>query len=432
MKTRLRLLSGMAVMGMLAIACSNSTQAAPARGADILVGAPVSLSGQTSAEGGLAKQGYDLWAKWVNDGGGIRVGNVAHRVQVKYLDDQSRPAAAAEAAQRLIDEYHVQFLLGPYGSSNSAAVAPVAERNRVLLLDSNGAATDIFSHGYRYVFGVLSPADRYLQVVLDMAATWNRPKLVTIALLSADDNFSLDVANSVMSYAPLKGMQVVFSERYPSGSTNLYPALEKVRALNPDIVLNSGHLVEAEALNNAARDLRLGAKMYAYSVGPATPEFVQKLGPEADYVFTGAQWTPDAKYEVTWRLSVAQFVDAYKSMFPSSGAPAYQVAESTAAGLALQKAIESAGTTAGDRVRDALAGLDMFSFYGRIKFDERGANTFKPMLVQQIQSGEQRTVWPPEMASTRAQYPAPTWTERLGPVAAVIPPQMPSTGHPAD
>jgi branched-chain amino acid transport system substrate-binding protein len=118
------------------------------------------------------------------------------------------------------------------------------------------------------------------------------------------------------------------------------------------------------------------------------------------------------KYEPAFFLSVSDYVAKYKKMFATTDDPAYQVAESTAACLALQRAIETAGTTDPAKVRDALAGLDVTTFFGRLKFDSRGANVYKPMVVEQIQNGQHHTVFPPEVADVKAQYPTPTWDQR--------------------
>jgi branched-chain amino acid transport system substrate-binding protein len=428
-----RILSRALVPLLLLAACDlpAATQGTSAvrTGSEIRIGAPLSLTGSLAVEGALARQGYDFWQEWVNAGGGIEVAHVRHPVRIEYVDDQSKAEGATQAAERLIGEWHAQFLLGPYGSTATSAVAAVAERHEIPMIDTNGAAAEIFSHGYRYVFGVLSPAEEYLKGVLEMAALL-RPKPQTIAVLSSRDSFSMEVAAGVVEYAPTKGMTVVFNEVYPSGSTDLYAPLERAGAAQPEIVLNSGHLVEAVALNKAAKDLRLGAKVYAYSVGPATPDFVRQLGQDADYVLTGSQWTPQARYQQAWRLSVDQFVSGYKKKFGSGDDPDYHVAESTAGGLTLQRALETAGSLDPQAVRERLASLDMNTFFGRVKFDSRGANTYKPMVVEQIQQGKHLAVWPPELASTTPLYPAPSWTERAGPLAAVLPAALPNTGHP--
>jgi branched-chain amino acid transport system substrate-binding protein len=399
-------------LAVLLVACGSAGGGgATTAGEDIVIGVPMSITGTQSKEGALAKQGYDMWRQWVNGQGGIDVKGTKHRVQLTYEDDQSKADISAQLTQKLITEEKAQFLLGPYGSATTASDAVIAEKNGVPMVEGNGAAQAIFNQGYKFVFGVLSPANVYLQGVLDMAATLS-PRPMTVAMLSADDNFSLEVAKAVTDYAPSKGFQIVYSDRYPNGSTNLSGLVANARARNPEIVLNSGHLQEAIAINKAAKDLKLDAKLFAYSVGPSTPDFITALGKDADYVLDGSQWTPQVKYKPSLYLTVADYVTAYRKQFNTQDDPDYHVAESTAACLALQKAIENAGSLKPDKVRDALAALDVMTFFGRVRFDSRGINTYKPMVVEQIQNGKHHTVWPNDVADAKPQYPTSSWSAR--------------------
>ncbi len=400
-------------VAILAAACGGAGggEGATRTGEPIIIGTALGITGQNAQEAALAKQGYDLWFEWITQQGGITVSGVKHPVQLKYEDDQSRADQSAILVQKLITEGKAQFLLGPYGSPATATDAVVAERNGIPMVEGNGAAQAIFSRGYKYTFAVLSPANKYLQGVIDMAATLN-PKPVKVAMLSADDNFSLEVAKAVEEYAPQKGFTVVFSQKYPNGSTDLSGLLAQAKAKDPDIVLNSGHLAESIAINKAAKDLKMNAKLFAYSVGPSTPDFIKSLGKDADYVYGGSQWTPQVKYKPDFYLSVAEYVAAYKKKFNTSEDPDYHVAESTAACLALQRAIEKAGSLDPAKVRDALASLDVMTFFGQIKFDSRGLNIYKPMVVEQIQKGVHFTVYPPDVANGRPNYPTPPWDQR--------------------
>ena len=207
-------------------------------------------------------------------------------------------------------------------------------------------------------------------------------------------------------------MQVLVTKQYPAAALDVSSLVSQAKALNPDIVMNSGHLAEAININKAAKQLGLNAKIFAYSVGPSTPDFISALGPDANFVFDGSQWTPQVKYKPTFYLSVSDYVKAYEAKYNSSQPPDYHVAESTAACLAFQKAIENAGSLDPTKVRDALASLDVMTFFGQIKFDSRGINTFKPMVVEQIQSGTHYTVFPTDIANGRPQYPTPPWSSR--------------------
>jgi branched-chain amino acid transport system substrate-binding protein len=396
---------------VLAVACGGGTGAGEQTGSTIVLGAPLGLTGSLTKESTLTQQGYNLWLDWINQRGGIVVDGVKHKVTIKYYDDTSNANQSAVLMQKLITEDHANFLLGPYGSAATATDAAIAEQNQIPMVEANGAAQAIFNQGYKYTFGVLSPANKYLEGVIDMAATLN-PKPSTIAMLSADDNFSLEVANAISQYAPTKGMQVVLFKKYKNGATNLTAEVQAAKAVNPDILLNSGHLTEAIAINKAAKEQKVNAKIFAYSVGPSTPDFINALGKDANFVYDGSQWTPQVKYSPAFYLSVSDYVAAYKAKYPGAGDPDYHVAESTAACLALQRAIENANSLDPKKVRDALAKLDVTVFFGQIKFDSRGINIYKPMVVEQIQNGAHHTVFPADVADAQPMYPTPAWDQR--------------------
>jgi branched-chain amino acid transport system substrate-binding protein len=403
-----RKLALLAAAAVAAVACGGGTSTGQTT---ITLGAPLGLTGSLTKESTLTQQGYNLWLDWINARGGIVVNGVKHPVVIKYYDDTSNANQSAVLMQKLITEDKAQFLLGPYGSAATATDAAIAEQNQIPMVEANGAAQSIFNQGYKYTFGVLSPANKYLEGVIDMAATLS-PKPTTIAMLSADDNFSLEVADAINAYAPTKGMRVVLYKKYKNGATNLSAEVQAAKAVNADIVLNSGHLQEAIAINKAAKEQKLNAKIFAYSVGPSTPDFITALGNDANYVYDGSQWTPQVKYTPEFYLTVSDYVAAYKAKYPGLGDPDYHVAESTAACLALQRAIENAGSLDPQKVRDALAALDVTVFFGQIKFDSRGINIYKPMVVEQIQAGVHHTVFPADVADAQAKYPTPAWDQR--------------------
>jgi branched-chain amino acid transport system substrate-binding protein len=74
--------------------------------------------------------------------------------------------------------------------------------------------------------------------------------------------------------------------------------------------------------------------------------------------------------------------------------------------------MENAGSLDPHSVRDALANLNVMTFFGPIRFDSRGINTFKPMVVEQIQGGVHYTVFPLDVANGQPKYPTPAWSSR--------------------
>src|SRR5262249_17802733 len=159
-------------------------------------------------------------------------GGKRYKIETKYYDDESSAQKSATLAEKLIKEDKVNFLLGPYGTSSTLQVSTVAEKNKMPMVEGNGAAESIFSQGYQYTFGVLSPAQNYLRGVVDMAVA-QTPKPATVAILSADDAFSVEVADAAKAYAEKKGLTIVYFQKYPDKSTDLRAPVTEAKAKNP-------------------------------------------------------------------------------------------------------------------------------------------------------------------------------------------------------
>src|SRR5215472_7134100 len=89
----------MAIVAWSALACGGGATGGggtTSTGPDIIIGESLAASGQDVKEGGLTKEGVQIWLDWVNNKqGGITVGGVKHKVQVLFQDDSSKPDQAA-------------------------------------------------------------------------------------------------------------------------------------------------------------------------------------------------------------------------------------------------------------------------------------------------------------------------------------------------
>jgi branched-chain amino acid transport system substrate-binding protein len=381
----------------------------------LLFGAPISLTGNTSTEGRLALEGYQLWMKYVNSNGGIKVGNTSYQVALKYYDDESNAAKSAQLTQQLITTDKVKFLLGPYGTTATLQDEAIAEQHQIPMVEGNGAASSIFSRGFKYIFGVMSPAASYAQVMLQAALALSTPPK-NVAIVFANDAFSTEVAAAAKTYADSHNLPVVYYQQYPSGATDLTSVLTNLKSSGPDgtipdMILGSGHEAEAVTTMKECRQLNINSKLYAFTVGPGTADFRTSLGKDANYVISSSQWTAQEKYSgIDVFKTPANYEQLYQKEY--GHAPAYQSADATAAGLAFQYAIQQAGSIDPLKVRDALANLDIMTFYGKIRFDSTGVNTYKPMATIQIQNGDIVTVYPQDVASATLQFPTPPFSER--------------------
>ena len=102
----------------------------------ITLGAAVSFTGKYSTNGKHTKNGYDLAVKRINENGGVKVGDNTYLLQIIYYDDESTPARGAQLIERLINQDKVNFILGPYSSGLTKAIAPVTEKYKVPMVEA--------------------------------------------------------------------------------------------------------------------------------------------------------------------------------------------------------------------------------------------------------------------------------------------------------
>ena len=145
-----------AVLFSASLATTQSTAQSPNV---IKFGASLALTGGLASEGRLVKEGYDWMVRLINDRGGITVDGKTYKVEIVYYDDGSDAPTAVRLTTKLLDEDHVNFLLGPYGSGSTNATSSVAEKYRIPMVDAHGSANTIYARGYKFIFGVLNPVE---------------------------------------------------------------------------------------------------------------------------------------------------------------------------------------------------------------------------------------------------------------------------------
>jgi len=158
------------ISSFLLLIASSVSSFAKVDGDTIVLGAAVSLTGKYATNGEHTQRGYDLAVKVINEKGGITINGKKYKFAVKYYDDESDSNKAATLAQRLIEQDGVQYMLGPYGSGITIAVAPVTEKFQIPMIEANGASRALFTKGYKYLFAVLNSADQYLNSAVDLMA----------------------------------------------------------------------------------------------------------------------------------------------------------------------------------------------------------------------------------------------------------------------
>ncbi|MCH7694645.1 MAG: ABC transporter substrate-binding protein, partial [Proteobacteria bacterium] len=233
---------GVAAAGLVAAGPAS----AKVEGDTIIIGSAISFTGKYSTNGIHAKNGYDLGVKRVNEMGGVMVGGKAYKLKIKYYDDESTPLRTAQLAERLIKQDGIKYILGPYSSATTKAMAPITEKYKIPMVEAEGASRSLFTQGYKYIFAVLSTSEQYLASSIALAAEMaekagKKASDVRVAMAFENDPFSLDVRAGVIDDIKKFGMKIVIDDKLPRDLADMSATLTKVKALKPDLLVISGH-----------------------------------------------------------------------------------------------------------------------------------------------------------------------------------------------
>jgi branched-chain amino acid transport system substrate-binding protein len=373
------------IVAAAALAVSLATPAmARVDGDTITLGSSISLTGKYATNGLHTQRGYDYAVKVINEAGGVKVGGKSYKLAVKYYDDESTPARGAQLAERLIQQDGVEYMLGPYSSGMTKAIAPVSEKFGVPMVEAEGASRSLFTQGYKYLFAVLSTSEQYLATAIDFAAEKSSdPKSVKIALAFEGDPFSMDVRAGVMDKINEYGMKVIIDDQLPADLSDMSTTLTKVKAMKPDALIISGHSKGAATAARQIDEMKVNVPMIALTHCEAAK--VQEKFPKTSNGFLcPTQWVETLSKSDPMFGSAADWNAGFKADYPSYTSVPYQSAQASAAVYVFKEAFEAANSFDKDKLRDAISAVEMETFYGDIKFSAQGNNIAKPMFMRQI------------------------------------------------
>jgi branched-chain amino acid transport system substrate-binding protein len=389
-----------------ALAAASLTTVASAQ--EVVLGASVQLTGPVANTGRYYRDAYQLAVDKINAAGGAKIGGQSRKLGLKIYDNQSDVNLSVRQYTQLVSQDKVNLLLGPFASNFALADSAVSEKYQVPMVQGGGASDQIFSRGFKYIFGTLAPASNYYGSTIDMLKAL-KPVPQTVALLYADDAFDVSVADGTRPKLKAAGMNIVMDERYSTNATDFNSLLSQIKSKNADIVLVAGH--ETEILNfvRQAKSLNVSPKLYSFTVGVPSEDFRKALGKDADHAFGMTAWLPSPTLKDRWFGDAAQFATEYKAKFGYE--PDYHAASAVADVEALVQAMETAGSTEPKAVRDALAKSKFASLYGPIAFDEHGQIDL-PQVVVQVQGNDLVEIYGATGFVKQPKYPMPAWNAR--------------------
>jgi branched-chain amino acid transport system substrate-binding protein len=358
----------------------------------IKVGAPLPATGPLSPEGEKLKRGYDLWAETANKAGGVKVGAERYRVQMVYYDYQSNTPRAVQLTEKLVTDDRVNFLFSPLGSGATKAASGVSEKYGIPTIAPTASSEEVYDQGYKYLFGVYTPNKTLTEPLADIVKE-RVQGAKKVAILARNDLFPLAIAQEMERSAKKRGFEIVFNEKYAIGTMDHASALTQMRAAQPQWIFVTGYTNDMILVRKQMGDMGLTAPVVTMIVGPAFKEFVDANGPRAENVTSAAWWHPVVRYKGE---DIFGTTEHYNRLVREryNVVPDYGDASASVSGALLQLAIERAGSIDPKKVRDVLAGLNVTTFYGPVRFAPNGQNIGLDPPVFQIQDGKQVVIYP--------------------------------------
>lgn len=220
----------------------------------IKVGAILPLTGQRAEGGRYDKNGLEMALEEINQ-------NPQKNIQIKliYEDSQYEPQLAVTAFNKLRDFDQVKYIIGPHGSSEVLAIAPIAEKNKIIVITPIAQSADITKAG-DYIFRSQINVTLEAPILADFIYKKAQDKTVHIMLLNTDYGSSF-LANFQPYYENLGG-KIGLIEKYELKDADFRTQLTKIKSQNPEYIVLAAVPKSAAMIIKQAREMKITAQFF--------------------------------------------------------------------------------------------------------------------------------------------------------------------------
>jgi len=396
MTTTIRTLATLALL----LAVSALPAAAQQSANEVLVGGAISQTGRYAEPAGRQVNSIKMWVDEVNARGGL----LGRKVRLVLLDDKSDTQTSIKLYEKLITEDKVDVILGPYSSGITEAVANVTERYKKPFVAYGAASSPIWEKGRRYIFNIVAVAEDYQKGAVHLAKQIGVKKA---AIIGEDSLFPRQSGKGAKEWAKKLGIEIVVEENYPLKQTDFTALLQKIKAAGAEALFSNSYFADSAAQLRQMREQNINFKLYSSTIGPALPNYAEQLGATAEYVIGFSQWEPPP--QILKNPGMEEYIAAYEKRYGEK--PNYHAGSTYGALQVTEAAIKKAGSFDSEKLREALATLDIVTVYGHYKVDAKGMNAAEGLTFQ-ILKGQRRVVYPDKWAETKPELPVPEWSKR--------------------
>ena len=389
---------------------STGTGTALPFGGNIVVGVAASQQGSFAVPGIAMLKGIRTAVQWVNTNGGVVVDGKTYNLTVVAYDDQSQPSNEAPLYTKMITQDNAKFLIAPYGSPLETAAEPIANQYKVVMVGSSCGSLQLFTSSNAYFVCTIDTGNQYIISPLEWLHA-NHPS-EKLAFIYSNDPLSISAIQGAEAYAKSVGLNVTYTDAYPSTATDLSSILTAAKASGATAIVGGGHINDGELLVNQLHQIGWTPDFISLLVAVEQPQFQQALGSLANGVTGTIFWketlpyspSEAAKQGMSWYGPTEdQFTSLYAQV--AGGVPYGNDGEGASSILVLAKAIMTANSFNSTLVRQALGSMNLMTFFGGFKVSSTGAQQQPPPVLAQWQNGVLQIVYPTDVATAPIIYP---------------------------
>jgi ABC-type branched-subunit amino acid transport system substrate-binding protein len=286
MRKAARFLGGLIVAG----AALGMTVSAHAQEKKIKIGVIFDLTGPLAGGGSeLQYTGVKIMLDHF-----AQTGVEGYKVEAIYADAQSKPEIGINEAVRLLEQEHVDMLMGFFSSAQCVPIAARVDQMKKFMWITTCVSSGVFDgKGYKYVFRPQAAGDQYGMMTTDFIAQnslskfGKEPKDLRVAIIHEDGAYGVDVGKGNEAGAKKAGFDLVLNEGYSATAPDLSALVTKLKRARPDVIFHTGYNPDITLLFRQAREqgLKFGA-IIGHGAGYGVYEKLKDgLGPDANYLF---------------------------------------------------------------------------------------------------------------------------------------------------
>lgn len=348
--------------------------------APIVFGLATALTGNFAESGVMMSVGSKLAIEDINASGGIN----GRKVELRIMDQKSDVKESPEVARKFVQDSEVMAVVGDLMSGQSMAAAPVYEEAGLVQLSPTSSASGFPVMGdYQFSVAGIATDESPTYVNQLLIETFDVKKL---AIIYANNDWGIEVADTIKELAEKAGLQVVAFEPYMEGEKDFSAALSKIRQRDPDHLLLAAQYTEGALIANQVK--QMGWDILMSTQGSLTqPSFCDLVGNARIVGIASAVFTKENPEGYA-------FAERFKN-HPESGGiePSMRAAFSYDAVMLLAEAANQCGENlTRANLRDKLAAIKDFKAVagGTISFEPEGY-AHRVYTVVEIKNG----VWAP-------------------------------------